>query len=68
YGTYLGDSLSTVVPAVGTPLYVAGVLGGHLVGRVQAQRIASQRQESILQANFDEPQTEAGFAPRLILW
>ena len=46
YGTYLGDSLSVFAPALGTPFYVAGVLSGHVVGRVQARRIASQRPAS----------------------
>ena len=69
YGTYLGESISTVVPALGTPLYVAGALGGHLAGRVQARRIASQRPEVAQQVNFEElppaeaePEHEASFA------
>lgn len=45
YGTYVGNSLSTVVPFMGTPLYLAGVVGGHLAGRVQARRIAGYRSE-----------------------
>ena len=60
YGTYLGESISTVVPALGTPLYVAGVLGGHLAGRIQARRVASQRPEVIQQVNFEaRPPAEA---------
>ncbi|MDG1895676.1 MAG: hypothetical protein P8J37_12280 [Fuerstiella sp.] len=54
YGTYLGESISTVVPALGKPLYVAGVLGGHLAGRVQARRIVRQRPERIQQVSFEE--------------
>lgn len=54
YGTYLGNSASTFVPTLGTPLYVAGVLGGHLAGRIEAHRIASQRQEEFQPASFEE--------------
>lgn len=43
YGTYLGNSLSTAAPGLGTPLYLAGVVSGHIVGRLQAGRIATER-------------------------
>lgn len=76
YGTYLGDSLSTVVPAVGTPLYVAGVLGGHLVGQIQARRISDQRPDTLQHTIFEESTTitvaeadsESDTGTRLIRW
>ncbi len=63
YGTYVGNALSNVAPALGTPLFVAGVLGGHLAGRVQARRIAASRSagpSSIREANIEvlSPATE----------
>ncbi|MDB5346132.1 MAG: hypothetical protein JWP89_4509 [Schlesneria sp.] len=60
YGTYLGDSVSTFVPGLGTPLYLGGVLAGHIAGRVQARRIAKHHAESaIQQAGYEEsPTTE----------
>ncbi|MBS0206085.1 MAG: hypothetical protein JSS49_24595 [Planctomycetes bacterium] len=55
YGTYVGNSVSTFVPALGTPFYLAGVLGGHIAGRVQASRLRESRQDSVQQANFEVP-------------
>jgi hypothetical protein len=56
YGTYVGDSVSTFVPGLGTPLYLGGVLAGHVAGRVQARRIAKQHPESaVQQAEYEEP-------------
>ena len=43
YGTYVGNALSNVAPVIGTPLFVAGALGGHLAGRLQARRLAAFR-------------------------
>ncbi len=54
YGTYLGNSLSTVVPTLGTPLYVAGVLGGHVAGRIEARRIVGERQDEFPETKFEE--------------
>ncbi len=54
YGTYLGESISTVMPALGTSLYVAGVLGGHLAGRAQARRVATQRPKLTREVNIGE--------------
>ncbi|MDA0835103.1 MAG: hypothetical protein O2955_10235 [Planctomycetota bacterium] len=58
YGTYLGNSISTVVPGAGTPLYLAGVLGGHVVGRVQADRIVDERAEDASPGNVKESDQE----------
>ena len=56
YGTYVGDSVSTFVPGLGTPLYLGGVLAGHLAGRLQATRVAKIRPEStVQQASYEEP-------------
>lgn len=38
YGTYVGDSLGYFVPKYSSPLFVAGVLGGHAVGRWNARK------------------------------
>ena len=51
YGTYFGNALSTFAPGLGTPLYFAGVLGGHAVGRYQSHRL----QESQTSAPSDAP-------------
>lgn len=56
YGTYVGDSISTFVPGLGTPLYLGGVLAGHVAGRIQARRIAKDHPEpAIQQAGYEEP-------------
>jgi hypothetical protein len=56
YGTYVGDSISNFVPGLGTPLYLGGVLAGHVAGRVQARRIAKHHPESaVQQAEYEEP-------------
>ncbi len=58
YGTYVGNSISTVVPGAGTPFYLAGVLGGHMAGRVQAWRLTAQRPDRVQQANYEVPSPE----------
>lgn len=66
YGTYLGDSVSTFVPGLGTPLYLGGVLAGHIAGRVQATRVAKIRPEStVQQASLEKPATDQSQLPRL---
>lgn len=55
YGTYVGNSISTFVPALGTPFYLAGVVGGHIAGRVQASRLARTAQDQVQQASFNVP-------------
>jgi hypothetical protein len=42
YGTYVGNSASSIVPGLGTPLYLAGVVGGHIAGRIQARRLVDK--------------------------
>lgn len=59
YGTYVGNSASTIVPGLGTPLYLGGVLVGHIAGRFQANRVARIRPEStVQQASFEESQND----------
>lgn len=45
YGTYVGNAVGGFVPGGGTPMYLAGVLGGHLVGRYQAWKVKQERGE-----------------------
>ena len=69
YGTYVGNSISTFVPALGTPLYLAGVVGGHIAGRVQASRLSRTPQDEVQQAGYvvpAEPDTELPLVPDAI--
>ncbi len=52
YGTYVGSAAGSIVPAASTPLYVAGVVGGHICGRVSANRIASNSQSINAQSHL----------------
>ncbi len=40
YGTYLGGGLGDFVPVFGTGVYVAAIVGGHVLGRFQSSAIA----------------------------
>lgn len=52
YGTYAGNAISSVVPAIGTPLYLAGVASGHILGRIQARRIGEKQPRTIEQVGY----------------
>jgi hypothetical protein len=39
YGTYVGSAAGEFFPGLSTPLYVGGVIGGHVWGRINANRI-----------------------------
>lgn len=39
YGTYLGSAVGTFVPNYASPIYYAGVVGGHVAGRLDARHI-----------------------------
>ena len=39
YGTYLGSAVGTCIPNYASPIYYAGVIGGHVAGRVDARQI-----------------------------
>jgi len=58
YGTYVGNSLGYAVPVWGNPLYIAGVVGGHIAGRVQANRITEERPAGIQAVRFEQPQLQ----------
>lgn len=54
YGTYVGNSMSTFAPAaLGTPLYLAGIVGGHVTGRLQALRLGRSRSSDAEQSKSD---------------
>jgi hypothetical protein len=61
YGTYVGNALSNAAPPLGTPFFLAGVIGGHLAGRMQSMRIATlrsnepRRPSPIQQTNVEGP-------------
>jgi hypothetical protein len=55
YGTYVGNSLGYAVPAWGNPLYIVGVVGGHVAGRIQARRIEEERPAGVQQVNYEQP-------------
>jgi hypothetical protein len=40
YGTYLGSAMGFGYPPATAPLYYAGVMGGHLAGRLQSRTIS----------------------------
>jgi hypothetical protein len=42
YGTYVGSAVGDFVPGARFPLYLAGVAGGHVVGRVKAWRVGKE--------------------------
>jgi hypothetical protein len=42
YGTYAGSAVGGFIPNYASPLYWAGVLGGHVAGRNESDRILSQ--------------------------
>ena len=67
YGTYAGNAISSVVPAAGTPLYLAGAVSGHILGRIRASRIDEQRSRTIEPAGYEPGATtevtEATFKP-----
>jgi len=42
YGTYAGSAAGSVVPSYASPLYWTGLLGGHVAGRREANRILTQ--------------------------
>lgn len=44
YGTYAGNAAGTVFSPYGTPLYFAGLIGGHVMGRRESDRILSESQ------------------------
>jgi hypothetical protein len=46
YGTYVGNAMSNVIPAAGTPFYIAGVVSGHIVGRIQARQLEKSKENS----------------------
>lgn len=60
YGTYVGNSISSFVPALGTPLYLAGVLGGHAAGRFQAMRLEKERPGTVQQSGYEVPAVDEG--------
>lgn len=39
YGTYVGNAAGYLVAGGGFPIYVAGVIGGHITGRMQAHQV-----------------------------
>lgn len=39
YGTYVGNAAGNLVAGGGFPIYVAGVIGGHITGRMQARQV-----------------------------
>lgn len=39
YGTYVGSAAGACIPNYASPLYYAGVIGGHIAGRVDARQI-----------------------------
>lgn len=45
YGTYAGNAAGTVFSPYGTPLYFAGLIGGHVIGRRESDRILSESQQ-----------------------
>ena len=57
YGTYAGNAISTVVPAAGTPLYLAGVVSGHILGRIRASRIGKERPRKIEPVGYEADAT-----------
>ena len=42
YGTYLGGGIGEFVPPMDTGIYAAGVIGGHVLGRIRGSRVAAQ--------------------------
>ncbi len=50
YGTYVGGAAGTLFPVASAPLYYAGVLGGHLAGRLESRKIVAQNHSSDEQA------------------
>ena len=44
YGTYVSSATGTIIPGYADPLFVASVLGGHAVGRLEAKRILENHQ------------------------
>lgn len=64
YGTYLGNAVSTFAPAsLGTPIYFAGVITGHIAGRLQATRLSQSRAESTEPASDSAPSPEPSLSP-----
>jgi len=61
YGTYVGSAAGVIVPPQSNPLYIASVIGGHVVGRRASARILSEAQtlpspENVTQDAPQEPQ------------
>lgn len=46
YGTYVGNAAGNLAPGGGTPLYLLGVAGGHVAGRLQARRVQIEHETS----------------------
>ncbi|HMO50187.1 MAG TPA: hypothetical protein PKE26_04985 [Kiritimatiellia bacterium] len=42
YGTYLGGGFEQVVPIWNPVMFIAGVIGGHIVGRAEARRLPAE--------------------------
>ena len=57
YGTYAGNAISSVVPVAGTPLYLAGAISGHIVGRIRASQIGEERLRTIEPAGYEADST-----------
>jgi hypothetical protein len=43
YGTYLGGGIGELAVPISTPLYIGGVIGGHIIGRVKAAGVDERR-------------------------
>jgi hypothetical protein len=45
YGTYFGGGIGEIATPVAFPLYIGGVVGGHIAGRVKASGVEERRVE-----------------------